>query len=117
VSLAAAAAGAAFDCRFDHRCVEDAPCTAADLALSVSGEAGPGAARLATGEGARPATLSVTPGGATFVLALGEDAIRLLSLGAGGTARYTLHISDGPRVVTYLGRCRPAETARPEDRE
>lgn len=30
---------------------------------------------------------------------------QLLSWGADGTARYTLHLTDGPAVVSYHGQC------------
>lgn len=48
--------------------------------------------------GARSGTAMSLAGG-TF------DARHLLTIAAGGDARYTLHYSDGPMAISYLGAC------------
>ena len=99
---AAAAAGA--ECRFVLECVDAEPCAATDYAIALETEDMD--ARLVTPAETVEGRLGVTPGGATFALALTDDAVHLLTImNAAGEARYTLHLADAGLAITYHGQC------------
>jgi len=101
----AAATEALSLCRFGTECVEAEPCADTAYTLRVVPGDGDMTATLEDQSGSVPASLGVTPDGATWALARGGGVLRLLSVAPDGAARYTLHFTAAPMVLSYLGRC------------
>lgn len=103
-------AAQAADCAFDAECVEDEPCAETAYAARI---VGPGAGM--TG----PATLVDDAGSVALEAAgpgvwvggdgrgayAGRFGAMMLTTGEDGTARLTVHFTEGPMAITYLGTC------------
>ncbi|MCR9086501.1 MAG: hypothetical protein NXH97_07155 [Rhodobacteraceae bacterium] len=92
-------------CIFETECYEAEACDGAGLTLQLSAGDAPGEVVMRSpGE-----TVVGQTGGsdATSLIwsAETESAAHLLSWGADGTARYSVHLLYGPETVSYLGRC------------
>lgn len=93
-------------CTFVSECTEDAGCQATAYSLEFrAGTGGPFEFELVT----ETETIGVTVGGSGKVAHLAgmtETGFHVLTIVRDtGAARYSRHISDGPRAVTYRGRC------------
>ncbi len=110
ISRAPHKAEIALECRFDLECYEGEACLATEFNFALKGLAGglgPDAmAALVKMEslagsvellGTRSGDITVLSGG-------GIEARHMLTLD-GQSVRYTLHYSDGPLVISYLGLC------------
>ncbi|GAA0292631.1 hypothetical protein [Rhodovulum strictum] len=100
----------ALECRFDRECREAEPCTATGFTLAVDGRgggmgAGVKLARVVLYSAAGKVDAFGTLGGDTLFLQGGNDAVRSYLVVTDGAARYTLHMAQGPQVVSYLGTC------------
>ncbi len=98
-------------CRFSKECFETEACSDTEFKTQLSGKAG----------GLTPADMVVeanliTDAETTTMLGLRSDktyslsgglfdARHLLTIAASGAARYTVHLADGPMVITYHGKC------------
>lgn len=94
-------------CRFEVECYETEPCDAAAFTLSLRPGTAAGTALFSDIAGETEAALSVASNGATVALAITSASVQLLIVGTDGAARYTLHLTDGPAVITYHGQCTP----------
>lgn len=100
-----------FQCRFERECIEAEPCAESGFDPVIDAHAG----------GLDPEVLMVEAqmigdGGNTFMMGAQDhgrvslmggdfDARHLLTIAPDGAARYTVHLAEGPRVVSYLGTC------------
>ncbi|MGS4945646.1 hypothetical protein ACVDG3_09215 [Meridianimarinicoccus sp. RP-17] len=102
-ALPAAAIDAA--CHFTTECFENEPCDEADFVLRI--RPGPEEMSVRLGGPADEVTgeLGVAQSGATLVLARGPSSVQILTIGPDESARYTLHLTDGPAMVSYIGTC------------
>ncbi len=105
----------ALECRFAKECLEDEDCADSGYAFSLNGRAG------GVNENAMVAqTVLSDDAGNTDLLGVRQDGA--LSLGGGrfetrhmltisveGTARYTVHLADGPMMISYSGMCEGAK--------
>lgn len=92
-------------CVFETECYEAEGCDSAGLSLELSAGEAPGEVVMQS-----PGETVVGQTGGSDVTSLiwsaeTESAAHLLSWGADGTARYSVHLVHGPEVVSYLGRC------------
>lgn len=92
-------------CTFETQCYEAEACDDAALRVKLSAGETPGSVQMRSPE----ETVIGTPGGSDTTsltwIAETDTAIHLMSWGADGSARYTLHLTLGPAVVSYLGSC------------
>ncbi|TCM81487.1 hypothetical protein [Rhodovulum steppense] len=100
----------ALACAFDRECHEAEPCTDADFALDVTGRvggmgAGTMLARVVLSSVSGDVDAFGTLDGGTMFLQGGDGASRSYLVVTNGAARYTLHMAEGPTVVTYHGTC------------
>jgi hypothetical protein len=103
VALPAAAIEAA--CHLTTECFEDEPCDEADFVLRIRPGAENMSVRLGSPADEVMGQLGVAQSGATIILARGPSSLQILTIGPGDTARYTLHLTDGPAMVSYIGTC------------
>jgi len=96
----------AFDavCHFTVECFETEACDAANFELRLRPGPQDMSVRLGSVADEVSGEVTVAQSGATVVLARGPSSFQLLSI-LDGVARYTLHLTDGPAVVTYHGTC------------
>ncbi|MFD1344257.1 hypothetical protein [Litorisediminicola beolgyonensis] len=101
-------------CRFGTECYEAETCQSTDFELTVEGRAG-GSDETALMAGA---TLGSVAGDVEALGAFAEGVLSLtggdldgrhLLTVTGDAARYSVHYSDGPMVISYLGACEGAE--------
>jgi hypothetical protein len=92
-------------CVFIIECYEADPCAEAAFDLSVTDGSGERGVLLTSIAGEAVGLMSLAPNGATMIYARGQTSQQVLTLGTDGRARYTLHGSDGPAVVSYFGTC------------
>ncbi|MEM1360164.1 MAG: hypothetical protein AAGF94_00405 [Pseudomonadota bacterium] len=92
-------------CSFKTQCYEADACDDAALLVKLSAGDTPGTVQMRSPE----ETVIGTPGGSDTTsltwIAETETAVHLMSWGADGSARYSLHLTLGPAVVSYLGSC------------
>lgn len=86
-------------CRFETECFEAEACDAAAFSLRIDGGALGEDAEVSEAQ-----TFALQDGG-TVSFGQSEATAQILTVGPGGAARYTLHLTDGPAVVTYHGQC------------
>lgn len=103
VALPVAATDAA--CHFTVECFEDEPCDEADFVLRIRSGDAPMSVRLGGPVDRITGELSVAESGATLILARSPSSLQILTIGPDDTARYTLHLTDGPAMVSYIGTC------------
>lgn len=103
------------ECRFATECREDEPCAENGYGVTLNGDAGgldEGAMVVSvvmSSETGDTEIVGVRDAGAMSLSGGSFDARHLLTVAPDGTARYTVHYSDGPQVVSYLGRCEAEE--------
>lgn len=107
--MAAAMAASPLDasdlsCRFDLGCFEADPCDEAALSLRVTTLPGNSAVRLGPRADAVTGTWASLPGGGVLIVARGPGSAQILTL-RGENARYSLHLTEGPAVLSYHGAC------------
>jgi hypothetical protein len=107
VATAAALPAPAMDaaCHFTVECFEDEPCDEADFVLRIRPGPEPMSVRLGGPVDRITGELSVADSGATLVLARSPSSLQILTIGVDESARYTLHLTDGPAMVSYIGTC------------
>ncbi len=104
-----ATAAHAMECTFTTECFDGEACAETDLEMTVAHN-DHGLPTLETisetlhvtaiaGDGKTHSTLTAT----------GEGAIHMLTRSTGGDARYTVHLTEGPIVISYLGTCKVGE--------
>ena len=105
--LLAAAPALALDtaCRFTVECYEAEACDAADFTLRLRPGDAPDTVRLGGPVDEFTGAVNEAESGARVVIARSPSSVQLLTLGPDGTARYTLHLTDGPAIVSYHGTC------------
>lgn len=97
-------------CRFSLECFEGEACAETDYSFELNGLAGglaPDAmAALVKMEsiGGSEDMLGTVSGKVMTLTGGGIEARHMLTL-QGAAARYTLHYSDGPMVISYIGVC------------
>jgi hypothetical protein len=98
-------------CTFEKECLEDEVCNDTTFAPVLKARAGGLTetdmvveAELVS-EAGDATLLGVRSNGAMSLSGGTFEARHLLTIAANGTARYTLHLSDGPMVISYLGSC------------
>ena len=106
VALGWTTGAAALDatCTFETICFEADPCDTATLALRVRSDATTGKVTLGPRGDRVAGRATAAPSGATVIVARGPTSFQLLTVLDRG-ARYSVHLTDGPAVVTYLGTC------------
>ncbi len=92
-------------CTFSVECFEAEACDETALRLALTRNGTPDTVRIGSVAEHFTAQRSVTERGATVLQALGPTSAQILSVGPDGTARYSLHLTDGPAALTYLGTC------------
>ncbi len=92
-------------CHFITECFEDEPCDEADFVLRLRPGPEPMSVRLGGPVDRITGELSVAESGAMLVLARSPSSLQILTIGPDDTARYTLHLTDGPAMVSYIGTC------------
>jgi len=92
-------------CHFTVECFEDEPCDEADFVLRLRPGPEPMSVRLGGPVDRITGELSVAQSGATLVLARSPSSLQILTIGPDEAARYTLHLTDGPAMVSYIGTC------------
>ncbi|HDR29115.1 hypothetical protein [Rhodovulum sp.] len=100
----------ALACAFDRECRETEPCATADFDLDVTGRtggmgAGTMLARVVLSSVSGDVDAFGTLGGGTLFLLGGNESSRSCLVVTDGAARYSLHMAEGPTVVTYHGTC------------
>ena len=99
-------------CLFDFECFETETCAESGFEATLSGKAGGLTESDMVVDVKMISDAETTPmlgvrSGAAMSLSGGSfDARALLTIGAEGAARYTLHLIDGPLALTYLGTCK-----------
>ncbi|MCV6598426.1 MAG: hypothetical protein OIF40_15235 [Mangrovicoccus sp.] len=92
-------------CTFETECYEAEACDGAGFSMDLSAGEAPGevvmrsAAETISGTGAGHDATSLIWRAET------ESAAHLLSWGADGAARYSVHLLMGPAMVSYIGSC------------
>ncbi len=104
-ALPAPAAALDLLCQFETECFEAEACDEAAFELAVAAGEAPDTARLGSIADDTLGALSTAESGAQTVVARTASSLQILTIGADGTARYTLHLTDGPAMVSYLGQC------------
>ena len=93
-------------CTFQMACIEDKPCAPTAFAVSLrAGTGGPDDIELHTGD----EIVGVAVGGnssVAHIAGMSPTGFHVLTLEAAtGKARYTWHVDEGLRAVTYHGTC------------
>ncbi|QDY69068.1 hypothetical protein [Qingshengfaniella alkalisoli] len=104
-AMAADAPPIQLSCSFETECFEDEDCAESTFSLSLTGEVGITDAQLLSDSETITGSLAATPAGGLAFLGITGPAVHLLSKGEDFTARYTVHLTNGPMVISYLGRC------------
>ena len=101
----------ALSCRFGIECLEAEGCVAGGLSATLDGRAGGMDAQSMTVqaelafEAGAVEMLGVMDSGAMSLSGGPFEARHLLTRAPDGATRYTVHYTDGPMVVSYLGQC------------
>ena len=104
-----ARAAYAVECSFTTECFDAEECTETDYSL-VIGHDDYGIPILETiSETLRVTAIAGDGENHSTVTATGEGAIHLLTRATGGDARYTVHLTEGPMTISYLGTCKAGD--------
>jgi hypothetical protein len=98
-------AALAVECDFERECFEAEACTDSNFSASFITDVESGHAQLVSDSQTIEGDVSLAESGATYFFAPTASAIHLLTIGTDHTARYTVHMTKGPLVATYLGKC------------
>ncbi|MEM8958245.1 MAG: hypothetical protein AAGC86_10565 [Pseudomonadota bacterium] len=104
-STSAKAQWVTVQCLFETECYEAEGCDGAGLSLELSAGDAPGEVVMRSPGETVVGRTSGSDATSLIWSAETESAAHLLSWGADGTARYSVHLVHGPEVVSYLGRC------------
>lgn len=98
--LPVAALASDYSCNFNTECYESEPCGESDFTVEIrSGED-----KFVTDFGTFPILAKRETAQILTTFVHTDGAVYLMSAGA-RTARLTVHITDGPQTITYLGQC------------
>ena len=102
----APAAASAFEatCQLTLECFERERCVSVEHELEVTEGATDSQAQLTSEAGEAEGEVRSLADGATVIVALGPTGMQLLTV-TEDMARFTLHLSEGPYAVSYLGVC------------
>ena len=92
-------------CEFQTECFEAEACDGAALKFGLVDGDTPEQSVMRTPAGRIVGRIGGDDYTSLYWIAETEAAVHLLSWGADGTARYTLHLTDGPAVMNYHGVC------------
>lgn len=92
-------------CNFETECYEAEACDASALNFSLSAGNALGTVVMRSAGETVVGAASGSDVSSLLWTAETEAAAHLLSWGADGTARYSVHLLMGPEVVTYHGQC------------
>ncbi len=92
-------------CSFTTECYEAEACDKADFSFKLGAGTMPGQADMRTTEGTVTGQIGGDDVGALYWIAETPKSVQVLSWGPDGSARYTLHLTDGPAIVSYQGTC------------
>jgi hypothetical protein len=95
----------ALECDFERECFEAEACTDSNFSASFVTDVQTGHGQLISDSQTIEGDVSVAESGATYFFAPTGSALHLLTIGTDRTARYTVHMTKGPLVATYLGKC------------
>lgn len=93
------------ECLFTQECFEAEACDEASFSVRLGKGTVPGEVVMRTPAETIAGTVRGNDTSSLVWSARTPSSEQLLSWGADGTARYTLHLTDGPAVVSYLGQC------------
>lgn len=102
-------------CVFATECYEDEACQSSGYGVMLEGKAGGMDAEALLVEVAMSSVsgdtflVGVQSGGIFSLSGGGFDARHMLTIGADGAARYSVHYSDPVMVLTYHGQCMETE--------
>lgn len=106
----------ALRCRFEAECFETESCAMTTFAPALDGMAGGVdaasvmVAKVVMSSDAGDVDLLGVRDGAALWLSGGDaDARHMVTIGADGAARYTVHYSQGPMMISYAGQCGAGE--------
>lgn len=111
IALLLPQAAAALDatCHFTVECFEAEDCDEADFVLDVRSEEDPSHVRLGGPVDDIRGRVGKAESGAHVIVARSPSSMQILTIGPDETARYTLHLTDGPAMVSYTGICEEDE--------
>ena len=111
LALIAAEPAAALDtaCHFTTECLEAEPCAEADFELEITSGDRDGAVVLSQDMGTAEGEMTLAENGAALIAARSPVNLQIVTVGADGESRYSLHFADGPLTVSYLGTCGDAQ--------
>lgn len=98
--LPSLAAATDYSCGFNKECYEDEACAESDFTVEVRN----GENKFVTDFGTFPILAKREDASILTVFVHTDGAVYLMSSGARG-ARLSVHITDGPQSLTYLGQC------------
>ena len=108
-AFALAGAAHAETCTFDTECFDGDGCAETEFEATL-GNDGDGNSVLSTiSEDVTGETVTGEGGEHSVFTGIGPGAMHLLTRTADGTARYTVHLLEGPMAITYLGACKADE--------
>lgn len=90
-------------CQFETECFEAEACDETAFELNVS-KSDDGVVLGSIADEVQGQS-SMNDRGTELIVAQGLSTLQILTVGTDGTARYTLHLTDGPAVLSYLGSC------------
>lgn len=103
LALPSIAYSADYSCNFNTECYESEACAESDFSVEVRN----GEDKFVTDFGTFPILAKRESDTILTVFVHTDGAVYLLSAGP-RTARLTVHITDGPQSLTYLGLCERA---------
>ncbi|WP_425100504.1 hypothetical protein [Tropicibacter sp. S64] len=115
VETAPVQADVALNCAFATECYEDEGCQDSGFGFLLDGHGGGldeatlMMEAMISSEAGDVFLMGARDAGAYVLSGGGFDARHMLTIGAEGAARYTVHYAEGPQVISYLGRCEVAE--------
>lgn len=92
-------------CQFVTECFEGEACDETNFELKLVDAEEPDAVMLGSVSDNVSGEIETLGSGAQVISAQGPSSWQLLSIGPEGEARYTLHLTEGPAVLSYLGTC------------
>ncbi|QIE42595.1 hypothetical protein [Meridianimarinicoccus aquatilis] len=96
-------------CHFTVECYEAEECDEADFVLDVRDSEEDGHVRLGGPVDDIRGRIGTAQSGSRVVVARSQSSMQLLTIGPDETARYTLHLTDGPAMISYTGICEEDE--------